>query len=92
MERHGEKGPPGQACFLATVPPPLGPGALRPAHPSGQWARPQPPARLAASVPRQVKSECLPDPCPEVSIFSLQLRVSLGAIQQPMPFTLGWLI
>lgn len=51
-----------------------------------------PPARWAASVPRQVKGECLPDPCPEVSIFSLQLLVSLGATQQRMPFTLGWLI
>ena len=35
-----------------------------------------------------MKGECLPNPCPEVNIFSLQLRVSLGVIQQPMPFTL----
>ena len=49
--------------------------------------RAEPTASLAEAA-----GECLPDPCPEVRIFSLQLLVSLGAIQQPMPFTLGWLI
>ena len=80
------EGPARSGVLFSHCPPSAGARALRPDHPRGQWAR------LAASVPRQVKGECLPDPCPEVRIFSLQLLVSLGAIQQPMPFTLGWLI
>ena len=81
-----------KVCHDSWPPSPFAGGlALRPAHHRGQWGLPTPgpiSPHPSGCLPRQVKGECLLHPCPEVSIFSLQLWVSLDETQHPMAFTL----